>query len=1091
LATPDLTTDLTTLPDVLAEPGLIGTSVRRLDGIDKTTGRAQYVADVRLPRMLYGAVVRSPHAHARVLSVDTSRARRLPGVHAVITSADHAHRKWGAFRPDLYPLAVDKVRYVGDEVAAVAATDPDTAREAAALIEVDYEPLPAVLDLDSALADGAPLVHDDAERNTAHHFNLERGDVDGWLARSDVVVEGTWETARQWHSSIETIGCVADWSPDGRVTLWVNTQTPFLARQRYATALDVAERHVRVIQTEVGGGFGGKSGDDNCSVICALLSRAAGRPVQLVLSREEEFLASRPRIPMRYDVTLGFTRDGLVTAKDLRVLADNGAYTGKAQAVLGAATVRHDAIYKYKAVRADSRLVYTNLVPTGAFRGFGNPSADWAVGQAWDLAAHELGIDVVDLMLRNAVEPGWVSPHNHKIGSCELKQCIEKAADLIGWREKKARPLPNRGLAIGASVHVSGRRSFGDWDGSSAIVRMNEDGRATVIVGEGEIGTGARTTLCQIAAASIGLPIEDVDMSKPDTDIATHALGALASRVTYVAGNAVRDAALAARRKLVDGTAERTGIPAAELDVVDGVLVAPAVDPDLRIPVGAAVRKLIYRPGGEPIVGVGSFDNPSDFPDESRYGNESGAYNFVAEAAEVEVDPYTGAVRIVELAAVADCGTVLNPALAQGQVEGAVAQGIGLAMTEWFAGPAAEPDRANYVDYKLPTAGVMPRLHVAFADSYEPTGPFGAKGVGEIALDPVPAIVASAIADAVGVRIHELPITAEKIYWALHPDKCAGMTPHEPRGSQPHPRRTGRDPATSTCRTEPRRSKATTRVDRGEAELPSIVAPADLAGAIDLLAGSAVPVGGGVGLTLARRAAGRPAADTLVPVAGLLRGIEAGETELRIGAGERLDAIAAHPAIRSQWTVVAEAAGSVATGRIRRSVTLGGNVAAFDPTHDPPVALVAAGARVVLASAGGERVSDLAGLSALGAGELLREFRLPRPGRRTGSAYEKFLVRGVWEYACVSVAAVVAIGERHTTVRLAVGSVRGAPLLVPADVEVLDEAAISDLAERAAEQAEPWSDVRGSAAYKRRMIAVFGARALRNALRRAERGAAA
>jgi CO/xanthine dehydrogenase Mo-binding subunit len=766
LVAPELT------EDTLVERSLIGTSVRRVDGIDKISGRAQFVGDVRLPRMLYGAVVRSPHAHARVLSVDTSKARQVPGVHAVITSDDHAHRKWGAFRPDLYPLAVDRVRYVGDEVAAIAATDPDIARQAAELVEVEYEPLPAILDLDSAMADGAQLVHDDATGNIAHHFTFERGEVDAWFARSDVVVDGTWETTRQWHSSIETVGCVADWSPNGRVTLWVNTQTPFLARQRYATALGVPERLVRVIQTEVGGGFGGKSGDDNASVICALLSRQAGRPVQLLLSREEEFLASRPRIPMRFTVKLGFTRDGLVTAKDILVVADNGAYTGKAQAVLGAATVRHDALYKYRAVRADSRLVYTNLVPTGAFRGFGNPSADWAVGQAWDLAADELGIDIVDLLHRNAVESGSVSPHNHRINSCELKQCITKAAELIGWKEKRANPTPHRGMAIGASIHVSGRRSFGDYDGASAIVRLGEDGRATVIAGEGEIGTGARTTLCQITAATLGLAIDDVSMSPADTELTTHALGALASRVTYVAGNAVRAAALNARTQLLAGMSELTSIPAAELDVVDGVLIAPAVDPELRMPVGTAVRNLIYRPGGEPVVGVGSFDNPSELPDESRYGNESGAYNFVAEAAEVEVDPTTGAVRVVELAAVADCGTVLNPALAQGQVEGAIAQGLGLALTEWFDGPSPTPERANYIDYKLPTAGVMPKLHVAFADSYEPTGPFGAKGVGEIALDPIPAFVASAIADAVGVRIHELPITAEKVFWAMQEKKA-------------------------------------------------------------------------------------------------------------------------------------------------------------------------------------------------------------------------------------------------------------------------------------------------------------------------------
>ncbi|SEG96135.1 CO or xanthine dehydrogenase, Mo-binding subunit [Actinacidiphila yanglinensis] len=765
--------------DVL--PPVIGSAVQRIDAVEKVTGRASYAADTRIPRMLHAAVVRSPHAHARVLAVDTSRAARVPGVHAVITGADTAQVKWGAFRPDLYPLAVERVRYVGDEVAAVAAIDLETARYAAELIRVEYEVLPAVLDLDAALADGAPLVHDDAPGNLAHEFAFDRGGAREWLERSDVVVEGVWQSTRQWHGSIETIGCTAEWSQD-RVTMWVNTQTPFLARQRYATALGLPLRAVRVVQTEIGGGFGGKSGDDNTSVICAILARKTGRPVQLVNTREEEFLASRPRIPMRYHVRLGFTSDGLVTAKEIDLVADNGAYTGKAQAVLGAATVRHDALFTYRAVKARSRLVYTNLVPTGAFRGFGNPSADWAVGQAWDLAATRLGIEVPDLFLLNAVESGSVSPHNHRISSCELKQCIRRAAAAIGWYDKRAAPTPHRGLAMGVSVHVSGRRSFGDYDGSSAIVRLTEDGRAAVIIGEGEIGTGARTTLAQIAAAELGLAVADISVSRPDTDLTTHALGALASRVTYVAGNAVKQAAERACEQLLAAAARQTGRPAAELWVEDGHVHAPAMpgeDTPLRQPVGTVVRAELYRPGGEPIVGLGSFDNPSEFPDQLRYGNESGAYNFVAEAAEVEVDPATGAVTVLELAAAVDCGTVLNPPLAEGQVEGAIAQGLGMALTERFDWDGGAPTRPNFVDYKMPTAGVMPKLHVEFADSYEPTGPFGAKGVGEIALDPVPSIVASAVADAVGVRVHELPITAEKIFWGI---RTGSTTPPEQAG---------------------------------------------------------------------------------------------------------------------------------------------------------------------------------------------------------------------------------------------------------------------------------------------------------------------
>ena len=411
----------------------------------------------------------------------------------------------------------------------------------------------------------------------------------------------------------------------------------------------------------------------------------------------------------------------------------------------------------------DSTLVYTNLVPTGAFRGFGNPSADWAVEQAWDLAAEKLGIDVVDLLRMNAVEPGDVSPHNHKITSCELKQCIDKAAQMIGWKDKRKTTAPNRGLGMGCSVHVNGRRSFGDWDGSSAIVRINDDGRATIITGEGEIGQGTLTVLRQIAAEELGLPYEDVDITRPDTDVQPYALGALASRLTYVAGNAVKRAAAAAAKQLLEAAAAQFKLPPDELTIINGED-RPAPRPRNRI--SSRSPRSCARTSTSPTASRSSAsaisDNPSEFPDHSRYGNESGAYNFAAQAVEVEVDPDTGEVTVLEIATAVDCGTVIHPAAAEGQVQGAVTQGIGYAMTEYFDWHNGTPTDPNFIDYPIPTAAMMPKMHVAFADSYEPTGPFGAKGLGEIGLDAIPAAIANAIADAVGVRITELPITAEK-----------------------------------------------------------------------------------------------------------------------------------------------------------------------------------------------------------------------------------------------------------------------------------------------------------------------------------------
>ncbi len=559
---------------------VVGRGVPRVDGEEKVTGRAEYVADISLPGMLHGAVLRSPYPHARIRRIDTSRARALPGVRAVVTAEDTPKRAWGAFVRDQPVLAIDKVRYVGEEVAAVAAVDLETAREAVGLIDVDWEELPAVFDPELAMQPDAPVLHEERGSNVAMTIDIERGDVERALAACDVIVEETFQSHPQWHAAIETIGSVAQYGPRGKLTLWMNTQTLFMARGRIAWALDMSESDIRIIQPAVGGGFGGKSCDDNNALICALLARASGRPVKLINTREEEFLAgSRPRVPMRIHVKLGFTRDGLVQAKQLRLIADNGAYCGKAPGVFGVSSLRHDTGYRYPNVKVESYLVYTNKIPTGAFRGFGNPSAEWAVEQAWDMAADRLGIDPLDLALMNAAEPGYVSPHGNRVISCELKQCLEQAAELMQWRAKRAErfagvggpvtsdlqhptpdPLtrrPLQGLGLGTTVHVSGKRHFGDYDGGSAAIKISEDGRAFIWCGEGEIGQGAATVLCQIAAEELGIPFADVAISQADTDLTTYCHGAYASRLTYVAGNAVKDAAANAKAELLAAAAEQ------------------------------------------------------------------------------------------------------------------------------------------------------------------------------------------------------------------------------------------------------------------------------------------------------------------------------------------------------------------------------------------------------------------------------------------------------------------------------------------------------------------------------------------------------
>lgn len=757
------------------EFAVVGRRLPRVDAEEKVTGWAEYIADVMLPGMLWGAVLRSPYPHARIRAIDTSRAKQLRGVRAVVTAADTPQRTWGVFIRDQPVLAIDKVRYVGEEVAAVAAVDLDTAREALDLIEIDYEELPAVFDAELAMAPDAPLIHEARGTNVTATIDVERGDVEAAFAASDVVVENVYESHLQWHAPIETIGSVAQFSPNGKLTLWMNTQTLFMARGRVAWALDMSESDVRIIQPYVGGGFGGKSCDDNNALVCAVLAKVSGRPVKLINTREEEFLAgSRPRVPMKFWVKMGFARDGLVQAKQIRVVADNGAYSAKAPGVFGVSSLRHDTGYKYPNVKVQSYLVYTNKIPTGAFRGFGNPSAEWAVEQTWDLAAEELGIDPLDLALLNAAEPGYVSPHGNRVISCELKQCLEQAAQLIGWREKRAArpplstsPRPLRGLGLGTTVHVSGKRHFGDYDGSSAAIKVNEDGKAFIWSGEGEIGQGTMTVLCQIAAEELGLPYEDVAISKADTDLTTYCHGAYASRLTYVAGNAVKDAAAKVKLQILETAAQELEVAPKDLEIRDGRVQIKGAPGGRSMTVAEVAKARQFRQGGQPIIASGSFDPDSVLQDENRYGNESGAYNFGVQMAEVEVDPETGLVTILDYVSVADCGTVVNPIAAEGQQQGAIAQGIGYALTEHFIIDEGRPLNPNFVDYRIPSTLDMPPLQVGFADSYEPTGPFGAKGLGELGLDPTAAVLANAIHDACGVRITKLPITAEKIRQAL------------------------------------------------------------------------------------------------------------------------------------------------------------------------------------------------------------------------------------------------------------------------------------------------------------------------------------
>ena len=745
---------------------VVGQGVGRQDSIPKVTGSAQYVADLNRPGTLEGRILRSPYAHARVVSIDVTAAMAVPGVYAVVTADDTPKRKWGSTIPDQYILAVDKVRYVGDEIAAVAAVSGDAADEAISLIDVEFDPLPTVFDPDVALESGAPQIHDDG--NIALHSAVVRGDPDAGFAAADLVVEERFASHHQWHAAIETIGCLADPSPDRRLTIWLNTATTYLARQRIAWALDLEEDDIRVIQPAVGGAFGGKSVDDNLVMICALLARKAKRAVRIINRREDEFLASRPRVPIRIEAKMGFRRDGTITAKQLRLVSDKGAYAAKGTAVTVVAALRHDLMYTNENVRAELFAVYTNKIPTGAFRGFGNPSAAWAVEQMMDIGASRLGIDPREMAFRNIIGPNQTSPHGHRVGSCELAACIKRATELIGWDAKTARGKRDHGLGLALSTHVSGqRRMAGDYDGATVIISLARSGRVRITCGEGETGSGAMTAWCQLAASALGVPYETVQVSQADTAVGPFSLGSFASRSTYIVGNAVLDGARKLRDQVLEAAAAQLGCRYDQLGIADGKIIGP--DAEVLASLGDIARAAIHSRDGHELIAVGSWDSPSELQDpERRYGNESAAYDFTCHAVEVRVDRATGAFSILDYAAATDAGTIINPIGATGQIEGGFAQGLGYAITESMEFADGQPINPNFSDYRIPSIADMPPFKHEFVPSYEPTGPLGAKAVGEIAVDPVAPAIANAIFDAVGVRITSLPITPEKVLRGLN-----------------------------------------------------------------------------------------------------------------------------------------------------------------------------------------------------------------------------------------------------------------------------------------------------------------------------------
>ncbi len=747
----------------------IGQNTPQVNARAKVLGRAQYTGDLKLPGMLHAKVLRSPYPSARIVSIDVAAARALPGVRVVLTGADAPRTCWGVSHKERRVLAEGVVRFAGEEVAAVAADTEEIARDALDLIRVEYEEIPAVFSPEAALAETSIHVHPGRKSNLAHEIEFHRGDVGAGFAKADLVHEATYTTHAQYPGYLEPMGTLATVDADGRLQVWTSTQSVYLARARLAAALEMPVSMVRVIAPTVGGGFGAKIVEDDNTLLAGLLALRSGRPVRLVNNRLEDFLAACSSLPERITLRLGMLRNGMIVAKDVLILADCGAYAGLCGEIMHVTAMRSDNMHRLENVRCHAKLAYTHNPPHGAFRGFGGTQMLFALNSHIDTMARQLGLDPVDVHKMNAIRAGDTSVHGWKIGSTGLIDCLEQCTQAIGWNTASppaGHLAKRRGKGVAAAMHVSGNRTMGNWDGSTVLLKMNEDGRVVLHTAEGDMGQGAQTMLSQIVAHELKLPLNHVQVALPDTDAAPYAIGSLASRVTIVAGNAALVAARIARDQLLGAAAQLLATTPDQCVLDDGG-VCLISDPNQRKIRAEVVRHHIWRHGGQGLQIQGTWDADTVMFDKDLYGNIAPAYSFAAQAVEVEVDTETGQVKLLQSFVSDDCGKALNPMAVHGQSNGAAAQAIGWTLYEQLQLDQGRLVNGNFADYTMPTSDSLPELRGGIVESNEPNGPYGAKGASETAILPGAAAIANAIFDAIGVRITDLPITPEKVLAAL------------------------------------------------------------------------------------------------------------------------------------------------------------------------------------------------------------------------------------------------------------------------------------------------------------------------------------
>lgn len=755
---------------------VLGKSVTRVDAVAKVTGKAKYTDDLAEKNMLIGKLLRSPYAHARIKSIDVSRAKALPGVEAILTykelpnikfpTAGHAYTLDPNRRDKADRLILtDKARFVGDAVAAVVAQDELVAQKALELIEVEYEVMEALLTPEAARKEGAPLIHEDCPRNTLSTFGYQIGDVEEEFRHSDFIFEGDYETSIVQHCHLENQTSYAYVDGEDRLVIVTSTQIPHIVRRIVGQALGIPWGRVRVIKPYVGGGFGNKQDVTIEPLNAALTLAVGGRPVKIELTREEVMIDTRTRHAFKYHLKTGISKDGKIDAIHISAISNTGAYASHGHSIASSGGGKFRFLYMSKAIKYEPITVYTNLPVAGAMRGYGTPQIFFAFESHLEEIAKELKLDPIEIRQKNLVKLGWTDPlSKNRVLSCGIRECIDKGKELIHWEEKKAqvqdqtRKNPNgdkrRGLGMACFSYQSGTHPV-NVEMSGARLVLNQDGSVQLQIGATEIGQGSDTVFAQMVAEVLGIPVSDVHViTTQDTDITPFDPGAFASRQTYVTGMAVKKAAEEVKSKLLDFVWGMTDIPAAALELKD--------------------QKIVYKHSGETVMSLQDaalqtyydpyFAKPitSDTSNNARVNAMSYGVTF----AEVEVDLKTGQIEVLEIYNVHDSGKILNPMLAEGQVQGGVSMGIGYALSEQllYDEKTGRILNNNLLDYKLPTIMDTPEIGVGFVEMEDPTGPFGAKSLGEPpVITPAPAI-RNAVLDATGVAFNRLPLNPQRVF---------------------------------------------------------------------------------------------------------------------------------------------------------------------------------------------------------------------------------------------------------------------------------------------------------------------------------------